>query len=609
MHGSVGRLERLHRAVQFALPQRNAILAILGMTVLMAGANAAEPLALKLIFDDLVAGSALRPLVNGLLLLAGLAIVREAARGFSDWLTWRTRIGLQYALLEATIGKLHNMPLRLQRSEGVGAIMTKLDRSIQGFVGAVTQVLFSIVPSIIFLVISIWIMVRLDWRLALLVIAFAPLPALIAVRAGPEQVARERKLLDQWSRIYSRFNEVLSGILIVRSFAMEEVEKRRFLSDVAEANRVVVRGVATDTGYGSASNLVIAAARIAAVALGVWLVVRGEITVGTVVAFLGYVGGLFGPVQGLSGVYQTLSKASVSLDEIFAILSIQEYLGDSPEARELTKVRGDVAFKDVHFHYDQAGRPLLSGLTLEVQSGETIAIVGPSGSGKTTLMALLMRFYDPQQGSIEIDGQDLRTLRQSSIRRNIAVVLQDPLLFNDTVRANIAYSRPTATMHEIEAAARTANAHDMILRLPEGYDSPVGERGALLSVGERQRVTIARAVLKDAPILVLDEATSALDAESEAAVQAGIEALMRGRTTFIIAHRLSTVVNADRIIVLKEGRIVESGPHEALMKLDGYYASLVRRQQRGLIQNDATTEYTGQIKRRLSDYVEMPDAR
>jgi ATP-binding cassette subfamily B protein len=609
VHGSVGRLERLHRAVQFALPQRNAILAILGMTVLMAGANAAEPLALKLIFDDLVAGSALRPLVNGLLLLAGLAIVREAARGFSDWLTWRTRIGLQYALLEATIGKLHNMPLRLQRSEGVGAIMTKLDRSIQGFVGAVTQVLFSIVPSIIFLVISIWIMVRLDWRLALLVIAFAPLPALIAVRAGPEQVARERKLLDQWSRIYSRFNEVLSGILIVRSFAMEEVEKRRFLSDVAEANRVVVRGVATDTGYGSASNLVIAAARIAAVALGVWLVVRGEITVGTVVAFLGYVGGLFGPVQGLSGVYQTLSKASVSLDEIFAILSIQEYLGDSPEARELTKVRGDVAFKDVHFHYDQAGRPLLSGLTLEVQSGETIAIVGPSGSGKTTLMALLMRFYDPQQGSIEIDGQDLRTLRQSSIRRNIAVVLQDPLLFNDTVRANIAYSRPTATMHEIEAAARTANAHDMILRLPEGYDSPVGERGALLSVGERQRVTIARAVLKDAPILVLDEATSALDAESEAAVQAGIEALMRGRTTFIIAHRLSTVVNADRIIVLKEGRIVESGPHEALMKLDGYYASLVRRQQRGLIQNDATTEYTGQIKRRLSDYVEMPDAR
>lgn len=609
MHPSVGRLERLHRAVQFALPQRNAIFTILALTVLMAAANAAEPLALKLIFDDLVAGSEWDPLVRGLMLLAGLALVREASRGVSDWLTWRTRIGLQYALLEATIGKLHNMPLRLQRSEGVGAIMTKLDRSIQGFVGAVTQILFNIFPSIVFLVISIWIMLQLDWRLALLVIAFAPLPGLIAVRAAPEQVARERTLLDQWSRIYSRFNEVLSGILIVRSFAMEEAEKRRFLSDVAEANRVVVRGVATDTGYGSASNLVIAVARLAAIALGVWLVVRGNVTVGTVVAFLGYVGGLFGPVQGLSSVYQTLSKASVSLDEIFGILSIQEYFGDSPDAHDIADVRGNVSFKDVHFRYaDAAGRPLLNGLTLDVHAGETVAIVGPSGSGKTTLMALLMRFYDPQEGTITIDGQDLRTVKQSSVRRNIAVVLQDPLLFNDTVRANIAYARPTATMQEIEAAARTANAHDMIMRLPEGYSSPVGERGALLSVGERQRVTIARAVLKNAPILVLDEATSALDAESEAAVQAGLEALMHGRTTFIIAHRLSTVVNADRIIVLKEGRIIEIGPHQELMALDGYYASLVRRQQRGLINNDAT-EQTGFMKRRLSDYMDVPTER
>ncbi|MBI5261475.1 MAG: ABC transporter ATP-binding protein [Bradyrhizobium sp.] len=576
----------MHAAVRFALPQRHAIIVISVLVLSAAAINAFEPLVLKWVFDQLTDMQQASAILAGILLLLAFALAREAMDGLASWLTWRTRIGLQYALLEATIGKLHRMPLRVQRSEGIGAIMTKLDRSIQGFTSAVTLILFSIMPSVVFLTIAILVMLHLEWRLAVLVLVFAPLPAVIAAHAGPEQMRRERTLLDRWAQIYSRFNEVLSGIVIVRSFAMEDAEKARFLRDVAAANKVVIRGVATDAGYASASNLAVALARLGGLMSGAYFVLQGEITVGTVIAFLGYIGGLFGPVQGLSGVYSNLRKAQVSLDEIFGILNVQEHLGDSPDAIEITEVIGEVSFENVYFQYEQPQRPLLDGVTLHAAPGETIAIVGPSGSGKTTLMALLMRFYDPLEGRIIIDGRDLRSIKQSSLRRNIGVVLQDPLLFNDTIKSNIAYGRPEATNQEIEAAAKAANAHEFIMRLPDGYDTKVGERGALLSVGERQRITIARALLKNPPILILDEATSALDAESEEAVQTAIEQLVMERTTFVIAHRLSTVVNADRIIVLKEGRIIESGRHAELMRRNGYYASLVRRQHRGLIEND-----------------------
>ncbi len=585
------RTNRLRRALGFAFPFRRTVVAIFVITLLLAALNAAEPLILKYVFDNISVSNLssdrqLRVLGTGIGLLIGLSIFREIASGYSNWQTWHARLGIHYGLLESTVERLHRMPLSFHRAEGVGAIMTKLDRGIQGFIGAVTQILFNVFPAVLYLVISIIVMLRLNWKLALIVICFTPVPAAIAAWAGPEQTRRERSLLEQWSRIYSRFNEVLSGIITVRSFSMEDAEKKRFLRDVNTANQLVIRGVGIDTGLGAATNLVVAFARVAALALGGMFVIEHRMTLGTLLAFLGYVGGLFGPVQGLTGIYQTIQRAYVSLDEIFSILDIQEHLGDAPNAREVEQVEGHVAFERVKFRYEEVDRPILDGVDLDVEPGQTLAIVGPSGAGKSTMMALLMRFYDPQQGAIRLDGHDLRELKQRSLRRNIGTVLQDPLLFNDTIRNNIAYGRPEANLQEVEAAARAANAYNFIAQLPETFETMVGERGGRLSVGERQRVAIARALLKDPPILVLDEATSSLDAESEALVQEALDRLMKDRTTFVIAHRLATVVRADRIIVLKQGRIAESGTHGELMRLRGYYASLVERQTRGLIRNE-----------------------
>lgn len=577
--------KKLIRALSFIKPYKWYISVILLLTLILAAANSVEPLIMKYIFDSLGELKLASGVVSGVLFLLGLSLFKDLVSGISNWLSWKTRLNIQYGLLDATIAKLHRLPHEVHRKEGVGALMTRLDRGISGFMSAISEISFNVLPSVIYLVISIVIMFNLDWHLSLMVLLFIPFPGILAAYAAPKQTQREKNLLERWVSIYSRFNEVLSGIVTVRSFAMEDAEKQRFLGNVKNANNIVVKGIGYDTGIGVTQSLVITLSRITAIGFGAYLIINGMSTIGTLIAFLGYLSGLFGPVQGLTNIYKTLRLASVSLDQIFSILDSHDFLGDAPDAVELNTFTGEVSFEDVHFTYTSTNEEILKGINMHVKQGEKIAIVGPSGSGKTTLMALLMRFYTPDKGILKLSGMDICKLKQNWIRKNISVVLQDSLLFNESIKDNIAYGKPNASMEEIEQAARAANAHEFILKLEDGYNTIVGEKGSRLSGGERQRVAIARAILKNAPLIILDEATSALDSEVESQIQEAIDKLTRNKTTFIIAHRLATVVNSDRILVLKNGKIIESGKHPELMSIEGYYASLVEKQTRGLILN------------------------
>ena len=454
-----------------------------------------------------------------------------------------------------------------------GVIMSNLTNDVAALQSAIVDNLVSFITEGVTLIGSLVSMLYLDWKLTLVTLVIVPVVLGIINIFGKRLRIAGHDVQGRIADITSLLQETISGARVVRSFAREGYEVQRFERENQRNFRAVMRATKLTSLL---SPLVEFSAAIAVTVIlwyGGYSVVTGAITAGSLIAFLIYAINLSNPVKRLSQVYGNIQKAMAAGDRVFAILDTKPEVVEKPDAIVLPEVDGRVRFDHVSFSYD-GEKKALDDFSLDVPAGRVVAIVGPSGAGKTTIANLLPRFYDATEGAITVDGIDVRDVTFQSLREQIGVVPQETMLFNATIKDNILYGRLDGTDEEVYAAAKAANALEFIERLPDGMDTLVGERGSSLSGGQRQRIAIARAILKNPKILILDEATSALDTESEKLVQEALERLMQGRTAFVIAHRLSTIKNADQIVVLREGKLVESGTHDELLAAGGLYQHL-----------------------------------
>lgn len=590
------------RLLRYLLPHLGDLAVILVTLVLIIAVEVLQPWPIKLLVDQVLGQ---QPMPHMLESLLGYLPGASGTQGLLIVICASTVViflsGTLLSLVQHTISiklgqrmvydlgadlflHLQKLSSRFHNRRPVGDMIARVTGDAYCVQMLVIDALLPLLHSLGMLVAMFVIMWQLDPMMTLLSMSVAPFLVLsIKIFAKPmRERSRERRDLE--GRMSSVVHQALTAIPAVQAFSREELEHARFQRVATETVVAYQRSISADMWFKLFVGLVTAVGTAAIMWLGATHALDGKMTIGTILIFIAYLASLYGPLNSITYTASTLQSAWAGADRVMEVLNNLPDVRDLPDAREVV-IKGHVVYEHVTFGYEPE-RPVLKGISFEAKPGEVIAVVGPTGAGKTSLVNLLVRFLDPWSGRVLVDGHDLRHIRIRCLRQQVAIVLQEPFIFPLSVADNIAYGRPGASRDEIIGAALAARADDFIRELPDGYDTVVGERGATLSGGEKQRLSIARAFLKDAPILILDEPTSALDARMESMLLNTLEELTRGRTTFIIAHRLSTIRRADRIVVIDQGIVTEQGGHAELLAQDGLYASLYR-QQMNLARHDA----------------------
>ncbi|MGI8728699.1 MAG: ABC transporter ATP-binding protein [Solirubrobacteraceae bacterium] len=574
-----GRGRKLRGLLVLLRPYRGRVIAMFAALIAAtAGALAPAPLA-KFAIDDGIRQGDLRTLnivviafIVSALLYWGATYVQTYLVG---WVGQRALQDLRLRIFE----HLQSQPIGFYERRQAGQLISRMTNDVQALDQLVTDSVVTLFSSTLTLIGTIGILLWLDVQLALLTFSIFPVVVLASMVFRIVSADAYRRTRESIGSITAYLQESLSGIRILRSFGQEPQHATRF-AELNDANRRAnMTTVNLNAAYFPAVELLSAVATVGILLYGGFQVIDGNVEVGVVVAFVAALNGFFEPIQQLSQVYTTYQSGMAALDKIFDLLAVEPDLVDAPDATELGRLRGEIELRDVSFAYDSGADVqalAVDGVSLAVPAGQTVALVGSTGAGKSTIAKLMARFYDPTDGAVLVDGRDLRTVTQASLRRQMGIVPQEAFLFSGTIGENIAFGRPGATSEQVGTAARAVGADTFITALEHGYDTPVGERGTQLSAGQRQLVAFARALVADPRILILDEATSNVDLHTESRIEAGLRRLMAGRTSIVIAHRLSTIREAGRIVVLADGAIVEQGSHDELLDAQGAYWRLYR---------------------------------